>query len=152
MITRFKIFENYSEVEEYHLLKLEIMENGDLKISLTEDGKEEAEDGIDYNKFYDYWDDIQGNSEWLYASDLGDLNIGLMTSAPGVVDGINYVDPGEYEIYDDSNIYWYSSYEIKDFTEELVKNGYVIFDTTEPKTKEEIEANRLKKDINKYNV
>ena len=68
----------------------------------------------------------------------------------GVVDGINYVDPGEYETYKDTKLYWYSNYQIKDFTEELMKNGHVIFDTTEPRTKEEIKQYRLEKDTKKY--
>lgn len=156
MITKFKIFENYSEKEEYSLLILEFLINGDLKISLTKEGKNEVRDyGIDVWKFYDYFEDIYGNSDYLYTEDLGAMeiiNANFMTSSPAIIDGIGYGEDEKYKIFDDTKIYWYPNYMISDFTDELVNNGYVIFKNNEPRTKEEIEKYKLKKDTQKYNL
>lgn len=153
-----KLFEDFEsfwdKYEEHQYLDLDIMENGDLKIILNSDGKEEAEDsGIDYNRFYDFFDDISANSDMKYYDDMGDTGLG-MSSAPCIITGYEYDDNGNIVIEEtgDTGIYWYPEYMVKDFTEELVKKGYVIFTTYHPKTKEEIEKRKLEKDTKKYNI
>lgn len=151
-----KTYENFWDVycPSGRYLNMEILENGDLKISLTEEGKEEVDEtGISIDSFYDYFDDIRANSEFMFFEDLGEAGLG-MTSAPGITDGYYYNDNGDItdELHDDSVIYWYPNYVVKDFTEELKNNGYVIFNTIIPKTIEEIEHQKLKKKAQKYNL
>lgn len=122
-------------------------ENGDLKISLNKDGVAEVNDyGIDEIKFYNFFEDIQCNSEYMYFDNLGESGLG-MSDAPCITYGY-YIDD-DSKITDngnsDSEIFIYSDYAVKDFTKEIVDNVFVIFNTMTPKTKEEIEDYRLKK-------
>ena len=153
-LTYFKeSFSNFN-IEHYKYLDLEKLENGDLKIILNSDGKEEANDyGINIDNFYDYFDDVRGNSEYLFYESISDAGLG-MSEAPCIIAGYYFDDNGKLtdDGHDDSEIFWYPNYMIKDFTEELVKNGFVVFQTTKPKTQEEIEKFRLKRDTEKYNL
>ena len=137
-----KLFENFwgnhSDWMKYTYLDLEILENGDMKIILNENGKEETEDGLDEDMNYDLFDDIRANSELLYFSDMSDTGFG-MSSAPCITDGYYVGDDGDLEEGNKAIVYWYPNYLVKSFTDELVENGYVIFQTGTPKTKEEIE-------------
>lgn len=149
-----KTFERYYDdrIMHYKYLDLQILEDGNLKISLNEDGIEEAkENGIDEVKFYLFFEDIEGNSDYKYFDILSESGLG-MSEAPCIVDGFYYGDDGEPSIYEDSEIYVYYDYYKNDFTEELLENGYVIFQTINSKTKEEIEQYRLNKDAKKYNL
>lgn len=151
-----KTYENFWDIyaPSGRYLEMEILKNGDLKISLTDDGILEVDEtGISIDNFYDYFDDIRANSEYLYFEDLGKAGIGL-TDSPGITDGYYYDDDGELtdEEHDDSSIYWYPNYIVKDFTEDLMENGYVIFNTINPKTPEEIEKAQIKWDSKKYNL
>ena len=149
-----KTYERYynDEIMHYRYLDLQLLEDGNLKISLTDDGIEEAQDnGIDEVKFYLFFEDIEGNSEYKYFDILSESGLG-MSEAPCIIDGIYYDDNDYPSIYEDSEIYVYYDYYRKDFTEELLENGYVIFQTANPKTKEEIEQHRLNKDAKKYNL
>lgn len=149
-----KTYERYynDEIMHYRYLDLQLLENGNLKISLTDDGIEEAkENGIDEVKFYNFFEDIEGNSDYKYFDILSESGLG-MSEAPCIVDGFYYDDDGGPSIYEDSVIYVYYDYVYKDFTKELLENKYVIFQTINPKTKEEIEQYRLNKDAKKYNL
>lgn len=147
-----------SYYKSFRYLDFELLENGNLKIILNDDGKEEVEDrGIDENKFYDYFEDIQGNSEYRYFSDASYL--GMMTEAPIIINGFDFNDNGDYILLKDSIIWIYNDYAIKDFTKELVEYGYVIFNNSKPFTKSEIEKFKKEKykfDLNnkakKYNI
>jgi len=81
-----------------------------------------------------------------------------MSDAPCITQGYYYEDDfGGHGYNDDGNeeysdIYIYSDYMIKDFTKELKKNGFVIFNSAAKKTPEEIKRYRLEKDTNKYNL
>jgi hypothetical protein len=116
-------------VEHYRYLDIEKVEDG-LKISLNEAGKQNVEDegGIEESKFYDYFEDVRGNSEYIYFEDMGDAGFGL-TSAPGITDGYEYNDDGELtdEGHTDSEVYWFPNYMIRDFTQDMLEDGYVIF-------------------------
>lgn len=151
-----KTYENFWDVyvPSGNYLDMEILENGDLKISLTDEGKEEVEDnGIDFYKFYDLFDDIRGNSDFMFFEDLSDAGL-VMTNAPGITDGYYFDDNGDItdKEHDDSVIYWYPNYVISDFTEVLKEKGYVIFNTISPKTKEEIEERKFQLNTKKYNL
>jgi len=150
-------FSYISIYQSFRYLDFEILENGNLKIFLNDGGKEEAEDGISENNFYDYFDDIQGNSEFRYFNDASDL--GMMSEAPAIIYGFNFNDDGDYILTKDSIIWVYDNYAIKDFTKELVEQGYVIFSKDKPFTENEIERFKkekykieLNKKIKKYNI
>ena len=99
-----------------------------LKIELTEEGKEKAqEDGLTWENFYDYIEDIIVNSEYMYFSE---SPVGL-TEAPVISEGYNYDDNGNLEAADDSRLYYYDYYMIKDFADELKEDGEVIFTLAE---------------------
>ena len=147
-------FKESFNIDHYRYLDLEKLKNGDLKIILNSDGRDEVVDsGIDNYKFSDYFDDIRGNSDYLYYESISDAGLG-MSEAPCILDGFYFDDNGDLtdDGHNDSEIFYYPDYMIKNFTEELVKNGFVIFITTTPKSQEEIEKFRLKKDTEKYNL
>jgi hypothetical protein len=153
-----KKFESFYdvEVEHYRYIDLEHLENGNLKIILNDDGITESEDDYDFNEsnFFNYFEDIETNSEYMYFQDMSQVGVG-MTEAPCITFGYYLGDDGkitdnDYSEY--SEIFYYTNYMIKDFTEELKENGFVIFRTNKPNSKEQIEENRLKKSVNKYNL
>ena len=154
-IKKFESFYN-NNVEHYKYLDLELLKNGDLKISLTEDGIKNAkgDNGISFSNFgTDYFDDIQGNSSWMYFDDMSDYELG-MTESPCITD--EYYFDENYKVTDEetweiSQLYWYPNYMITNFTDELYKNGFVIFKGTQ-KTPKEIEEIRLSRDMKKFNV
>ena len=153
-----KQFEGYTGgVEQYRYINLERMKNGDLKISLNEDGIENAKDdgGITEHSFgTDYFDDVQGNSHWLYFDNMSNYNLG-MSSAPCITDGFYFNEHNKLtdkKNFRDSEIFWYPNYMIYDFAEELYNDGYVIFQTNHKRTPEEIEEYTLKKSMKKYNL
>jgi hypothetical protein len=116
---------------EYKGRYLELLptENG-LKVVLTPEGKEELEladeDKIrTQDLMSELFEDIQGNSEWLFHSDLGESGFG-MTNAPGISHGFIYED-GKYEEYGDCcEVYYDNDYAINNFLEELLEKGEVF--------------------------
>ena len=157
MITKFNLFENNSnDYRSFRYLDLEKLQNGDLKIILNSDGKHEAYDeGLSYENFEeDFFDDVRCNSEYLYFDDIGEAGFG-MTNAIGISYGYYYDDDGELTDLDNeeiSDVFIYTQYIIKNFTDELLKNGFVIFQSSMKKTPEEIEEFRLNRTANKYNL
>ena len=92
-----KTYERYynDDVMHYRYLDLQLLENGDLKISLTKEGIEEAnENGISEIEFYNFFDDICGNSDYQYFDNLGESGLG-MSDAPCILDGYYYDDNAE---------------------------------------------------------
>lgn len=154
MITKFKIFEKIDNegtlVSDGRYLNLEKLDNGDLKIILTPDGREEIEDSGEVN-FDDLFEDIRCNSDYLYWESMSDAELG-MSDAPCITDGYYFEDNGDLLTYDDSELFYYPDYMIKDFKEELDKDGFVIFITNSPKTLEEIEKHRFERKVKKYNL
>jgi len=156
-----KTFERFFQLNEMYMskhngryLEVEQIENGDLKITLTSDGKQEAYDeGLTIFNFSDFFDDIRANSELYFLEDLSEYELG-MSSAPAITDGYYYDDDGKFtdEDHEDSEIFIYGDYMIKDFTKELYDNGYVIFTTNGKKTTEEIEEYKTNKEAKKYNL
>jgi hypothetical protein len=151
-------FFSYSVYQSFSFLDLEILENGNLKIILNDDGKEEVDNNsINENNFSDYFDDIQGNTGYRYFYDAS--VIGFMTEAPIIINQWDFDDKGDIVLTEDSIIWTYNNYAIKDFTKELVEQGYVIFSKDKPFTENEIERFKkekykieLNKKIKKYNI
>lgn len=128
-------------------LTLTPSKNG-IKIELTEEGKEEAKEiGLNESNFYDLFEDIRGNSEYLYFEDAGEAELGL-TSAPAITDGYYYNDDGDLTDEDnksDSRLFAFMDYQVKSFVEELLENGEVIFPSVgEDKMKKGGDLNSLK--------
>lgn len=152
------LFSYISIYQSFSFLDLEILENGNLKIILNNDGKDEVIDsGINENNFSDYFEDIQGNTGYRYFNDASYL--GMMTEAPIIINGFDFNDNGDYILLKDSIIWIYNDYAIKDFTKDLVEQGYVIFNNSKPFTKSEIEKFKkekyklnLKNKTKKYNI
>ena len=158
MITRFNKFNLNESTNNYNgrYIDLEELSNGNLKISLTTEGYELYENfgGISDDKFMDFFDDIRVNSEWNYIENLSHAGLG-MSEAPCITYGYYIDDDGNFtdeESMSYSNIYYYSDYVIKSFTEELIKDGSVIFTGHGVKTKEEIKDIYRKRKIKKYNL
>ena len=113
-------------------LELIPQKNG-LMVKLTPEGKEELEaHEVEGEQVYlgtfinDLMDDIQGNSEYRYYTNLGEAGLG-MTDAPGFTDGYFYNDEGELESHPDAHLYYYNDYAIKDEGRELLEKGEVFF-------------------------
>ena len=108
--------------EAFQYIDIEIVENG-LWIYLTDNSED-----FDEMDFDNIFDDVQGNSEYMYFFDVGEVGFGL-TSAPGITDGYYFSDDGEItdEGHDDSELYYYNDYAVTDFTEELRTKGKVFF-------------------------
>jgi hypothetical protein len=108
-------------------LTLEKFENF-LKIYLTDEGKEKAsEDGLSCDNFWDFFEDIQVNSEFTYIDNLGEVGFGL-TEAPGFLYGYSLNDNGKYEEdFSGAEVYYDNDYMIKDFCETLIEKGFKIF-------------------------
>ena len=121
--------EYHGDVEHYRYLDIEKLPNG-LMVHLNEDGKKESEesDNLNENNFDEYFEDVQGNSEYLYHNDMGDAGFGL-TNAPGITDGYHIGDGGDLtdDDHEDSEVYWFPNYMVEDFTETLKKDGKVFF-------------------------
>lgn len=148
-----KYNDDYTGTQHFNYLDLEILDNGDLKIILNSEGEKEVEEeDINLDNFDHYFEDVRGNSEYMYWWDLGDAGLG-MTNSPGITNAYWYDDNGNLvENESGGYIYWYPNYMIKDFTEELKTKGYVIFTNIEPRTEKQIKNIRLKKDLKKFNL
>jgi len=115
-------------------ISLDITPNGNLKITLDEDGRAEVLEMRDDDRNDDYimselFDDIRGNSELMYFDDIGAQGFGL-TEAPAITDGFYYDDNGDLtdEGHDDSEVYFFERYMIDSFIDTMLEDGYVIFD------------------------
>jgi hypothetical protein len=77
--------------------------------------------------FYDLFEDIQINSEYLFHHDMGEAGFGL-TQTPGFTKGYFYNEKDQYEALDENaKIYWYPNYQIKSFLKELYETGETFF-------------------------
>ena len=118
-----------SKTEHYRFLELTPSIDG-LTIKLTEEGKEKvAEDGLTEHNFDEYFEDVQGNSEYRYIFDAGEAGLG-MTSAPAITDGYYYDDDSVFTdniMKDSSRLFVFMNYQIVDFTDKLKEDGEVFF-------------------------
>lgn len=162
MITKFKTFivnetmisHETNELHSGNYLNLERIPNGNLKISLTDDGKDRVvEENINEITFYDYFEDISANSCLYYIEDISSL--GFMNESPGITLGYYYDDNGNFTDLDNeefSEVFYYTKSNIKNFTEELTEEGSVIFQTSGILTPEELEEFKINKSANKFNL
>ena len=118
--------EDVSNIEHYRYLDIEKLPNG-LMIHLNDEGKSEIENLTEQN-FYDFFEDVQGNSEYRYFDDMGEAGLGL-TSAPGITDGYYFDDNGDLTNgeHTDAEVYWFPDYMVEDFTETLKEKGKAFF-------------------------
>jgi hypothetical protein len=122
--------ENHDSKDHGRYLDLEKVSNG-LWIHLNDDGKKEneEEDNLSQERFWDYFEDIEVNSDWNYVDDLGEAGFGL-TNAPGFTYGY-HPDEESGKLTDDgdesSEVYYYDNYMITDFTDKLKEDGKVFF-------------------------
>jgi hypothetical protein len=123
--------ENLNDIEQYQYISLKKLPNG-IKIILNDNGRELLND-TDDDKIKseeianDLFDDVQGNSEYDFHQDLGDMGFGL-TDAPGITYGYHYDDNNEYNEYgENAEVYYYNYYMLKNFIEELLEDGFVEF-------------------------
>jgi hypothetical protein len=110
-------------------MNIEILENGNLKLSLESDDDIEKLKS-DYGKYYnwaiaDFLEPYSCNGGYVFF-EAGDGNpfVGL-TDAPCIAEQLDYLDDGTIEII--GNFWYYDDYMIKSFIEELLEDGKVIF-------------------------
>lgn len=106
-----------------------------LKLKLNKEGKQKVEEDMadhkdQYDIWYDLFDDIIGDSEYIFHKDMGESGFGL-TNAEGITDGYHYVGETR-KMYDadfpkSANVYWYPNYQVKNPLEELYEDGSVFF-------------------------
>lgn len=116
-------------------LEIEPVENG-LYLHITKEGREEAEENKEDEKkklsdmnLWDYFEDIQVNSEWMYHFDMGEAGFGL-TNAPGFTYQYYVDDEGDItnkNQEENSEVYWFPNYMVEDFCETLLEEGKVFF-------------------------
>ena len=116
-------------------VNLEELPSGNLKISLLpgEENKAEVE-RIHKEQCNAYYGDIMAILE--YWSDCYELlqerfyeHIGALTSSPIIVKDLDIDDNGDFENV--GKTWWYPDYQVSDPVEELLKHGYVIFESGE---------------------
>jgi len=113
------------------LTKFEVLGNGDLKISLTNEGKEYIEDlrneSGDYTKGWsemisDLFDhEISNGYSYVQPEDIGALTSSLIISN-GIID-----DETTQEDLDSIDLWWFPQYEVRDEVKDLEDNGFIIF-------------------------
>jgi hypothetical protein len=107
-----------------------------LKITLNDEGKEKVKDlkesHPDWNDLQiwgELFDDVQGNSEYIFHHDIGESGFGL-TSAEGITDGYHMSDEGkgyETDYPESAKVYWFPNYMVESSLETLINDGSVVF-------------------------
>lgn len=114
-------------------LTLKELPNGNLKISITPQGKKEYERIHNTNEypdmaFYELSEDIRCNSNINFFDDCSIL--GNLSEAPAITDGISCPDTGDWEDVEweeGDKIWFFDRYMVVSFMEELIENGEVVF-------------------------
>jgi hypothetical protein len=106
-------------------------QNNKLHIFLTDEGREWVKENgpVTYQNFWELFEDISGNSEFLFFENAANVGIGL-TDSPIFTDGYYYDEDSNLQQTDDAKIWWYPDYQVKNPFEELTKEGEVDFDKT----------------------
>lgn len=107
----------------------EILQNGDLKISLTAEGREVLPELMEKNRGYSALADLIETQlcngwHWLNAE-----QIGALTDSPILSNDVEYIEGGEYpdNIKQVNGMWWLPDYMVTNELEELDKNGFIIF-------------------------
>lgn len=120
--------------EHYRYIDIQKVKNG-LKVSINQQGIEEVEelrgqrpDQPDYSIWADLFEDVQGNSEYIFHSDMGESGFGL-TSAEGITDGYHYGDKGGFDtdFPKSAKVYWFPNYQVESALDTMIDTGSVIF-------------------------
>ncbi len=105
------------------------LENGNLKIALTEEGeieRDEIQSGqwsvSDAMKDIAGWIECELGNGWDW---LRPEEIGALTEAPILSDDVERDDNGDLTYV--GRVYWYPQYEVSDPLEKLLRDGSVIF-------------------------
>lgn len=114
----------YYEYNEY--IQLKELPNGNLEITLTDEGKEYITDNQDSEEqnleemFYDLFESIMCNSSSRYTTDIGTFLYPLechLTNAPAILTEVDTDDLGGIVAYD--TMWYYPNYQVVDFVREL---------------------------------
>lgn len=116
------------DLHEGRYIELSVLANGNLKISLTEKGKEWVNENgfITEDNFDELFDDIRGNSDFLYFHNLGEAGLG-MSEAQAIADGFYFGDNGDLKNYRDSRLWFFDAYMLEDPFNILSSEGSVVF-------------------------
>lgn len=109
--------------------EFDILPGGNLRISLTEEGKQERDD-IQSGKFYagdykrdiGYWTEYQLGNGWEF---LRPEEIGALTDAPILAENVKRREDGEY--IGVAWVFWYPDYAIRNPVDVLLRDGSVEF-------------------------
>jgi hypothetical protein len=131
--------------EHYRYLTIQKVKNG-LLIILNEEGVEELNDIIsdnitsnnpksDTDIWLELFEDVQGNSEYIFHSDMGESGFG-MTSAEGITDGYYYEGEDRSNLYktdypESAKVYWFPNYMVERSISTLINKGEVFFTEAE---------------------
>lgn len=112
------------------LVDLEKLENGNLKVTLTEEGRSEIIDSFEVNKrapdLYVLMEHHLCNG-W---TALNPEDIGALTGCEDIyTDDYAMDDEGGYEYI--GRVYWYPQYETKNPVIELLRHGFIILEGVE---------------------
>ena len=130
-------------------VNIKVMPNKNLKLTLTDEGKDFVQEKLDDEKrsndnadlvhlenyFWEVGEDIWTNSEYDYSSNLGDSGFGL-TEAPGIIMG-NRDDSGDWE--DDVLVWYYNDYMIRSFLDDMMNGDGAVFTYAGDNTNERVE-------------
>jgi len=110
------------------LLTDEILPNGNLKLSLTEDGREELLELIEKDELNDeeilctLWEFQICNG---YKDITGTL---LLTESPVLATDMAYDEKTDCDFIDkNTKVYWFPNYMVTNLAKELVDTGYLVF-------------------------
>lgn len=112
--------------------------HGNLKITLTDEGREELlelKEGNDpdgriiwtknvKNLWYDLLEDIAGNSTYRM---IEPHEIGALTDAPIIGYEVGFDDDGKIEENEDTRYWWFTNYMVEDEFQSLLDDGEIIF-------------------------
>lgn len=125
--------------EHYRYLTLQKVKGG-LKVSLNKEGIEEVKDLKSDNKsdtdiWFNLFEDVHGNSEYIFHSDMGESGLG-MTSAEGITDGYHYEGEDRSNLYktdypESAKVYWFPNYMVESSLDTMIEDGKVLFTEAE---------------------
>ncbi len=128
-----------SKPEHYRYLTLQKIKGG-LELSLNKEGIEEVKDlksdsKSDTDIWFNLFEDVHGNSEYIFHSDMGESGLG-MTSAEGITDGYHYEGEDRFNLYKTdypktAKVYWFPNYMVESSLDTMIKDGKVFFTEAE---------------------
>lgn len=112
---------------------LELLDNGQLRIRLTEEGlREELEnrhkDAHDDDVLYELMEDIVANSAMICT--FANLVPGNLSEAPMIIEEAEFIGCPEIDyqwqaVDDDTNVWFWGDYQVRSMLQEIKANGHV---------------------------